>query len=258
MNHGAHGKFIVLGEYSVLDQGAALVVPLLDLKTTLKPQKNLKKYPVADDFRKFAITHGVTEIPQYAYSNIPPGSGLGASASFSVAMGKKQNPQGLFRLAQNLEHFFHHRSSGADVAGAILENPFIFQAGSAIDLETSPKNDWGFWISKPFPRTRSTGANVKQYEQSAPFFSVDDLAKAWASGPKDLAPLIETSSTWFDQTGRFPEPMKRLAALWLKHGALAVKPTGAGSGGCMLGLFPSRRPVPQGFLWWQYRSYVKC
>lgn len=77
----------------------------------------------------------------HLHSTIPVGAGMGASAALCVAMSRWFCAQNMIELSQcndfakELEHLFHGKSSGLDVAGVATEVGLYFKEGTTIPLK---------------------------------------------------------------------------------------------------------------------------
>lgn len=143
----AHGKWILLGEHSVLRGCSALAFPVYGKSLSLQWESSGPATPFRAVFRgergpEFQLLFSgvfdrALEILGEAQSStlkngtftvestLPVGAGLGASAALSVAVGrwfvhmKALDEARLFEFCRELENLFHGESSGVDVAVAL-------------------------------------------------------------------------------------------------------------------------------------------
>ncbi len=135
-NCASYGKWILCGEHAVLRNHSALVFPIYSKKLNLYYEPEDKPLNVRSEgnfsehyrFLFLSIYHKALDMLNikslrgeiHLSGNLPVGSGLGASASVSVILGKWFKFLGfikteeLFSFCKGLEDVFHGESSGAD------------------------------------------------------------------------------------------------------------------------------------------------
>ena len=159
-------KWVLTGEHAVLRGATAVALPHpefgLELIFTPKDSTELLVLPspqaqrvvmellqaVQDqcetEDRSFILPRGQLEIR----SSIPIGAGLGSSAALCVAMARwlaeplKIPPSEILPFATQLEHRFHGRSSGMDIAVIALAQPITFVMGrgpQTLPIKNIPK-----------------------------------------------------------------------------------------------------------------------
>ncbi len=275
----APGKWILVGEHSVLRGFPALVFPLeqraLDLVVKETQSSELSLELLGDYGPEFKILFwslvdracsiaGVNRTQLRGHlqlsSQIPVGSGLGASAALCVAMGKwflSQNlikQEDVYEFSRNLENLFHGESSGVDIAVALGNKPLRFlRNGERKILEISWKPKCFLSYSGQKGSTLECVQRVKKIMENNPdkgkqldlqmASSVAKAEKALLSskevGLSELKESFELARSCFDQWGlSVIEPMKYLES----RGAIAVKPTGSGGGGYILSLWKEDPP----------------
>ncbi|HEV2830702.1 MAG TPA: hypothetical protein VGW31_01865 [Hanamia sp.] len=179
-----NSKVLLFGEYSVLHNSMALVMPCdrfsgqLNFCTKSTPDKYAyRSNEFLKKFSGFIASHVdenfVLEVKQFEWeidnglffqSNIPQGYGLGSSAALVVAIflrylkkakGLKDELKGLtIDKAQKLksslgrmESFFHGTSSGMDPLSVILNEPVLYKSSNEI-------------LPVKLPRVNEAGKNV--------------------------------------------------------------------------------------------------
>lgn len=200
-----YAKLLLFGEYSVIQNGAALLLPLknfssyfsfmdkaTDMELAFTSNCNLKLFGaylagmknVKDNLELDAIIHDI-ERGLYLWSNIPSGYGVGSSgavcAAFYRTYGKHHyeddNAGDLNQLREFfgcMEGFFHGTSSGIDPITCYLSNP-LFVKGKKIEiLQTVPSmlSDWFLIDSKISRKTEVQVGNFMK-KWSDPKFAND-------------------------------------------------------------------------------------
>ena len=275
-------KCILAGEHAVIRGGPALVFPVrgCTLSLQFKPAHGECgaefSGTYSDDIHLLfwsVLEHGL-ELTQHQLNeiqgkfilvnNIPVGAGLGASAALCVALTRWFIASGivpasdLFSFAKRLEDLFHHKSSGLDIAAVMANSALRFQQGESKPLELSWKPRWKLSYSEQIGMTSHCVKKVNELIQRDPILGqqidqrmIDAVNQASIAleqqGPSaldHLANAINQTRTCFHQWGlaggRIETHMNEL----LRHGALAVKPTGSGDGGYVLSLWAPDAKLP--------------
>jgi mevalonate kinase len=200
-------------------------------------------------------------------STVPSGAGLGSSAALCVALARWLSgplgvpDAGILEFATHLEHRFHGKSSGMDVAVCAVERPISFVRGRGptfLQLERFPKftfQDTGLRAS-----TSKCIRRVEQLREEDPVSAIraDELMSLASRLILEGLPAYDGASA---EPGRetalrrVAEGMKSAHEAFLiwslvpgkvqreiedlyRQGALAVKLTGAGGGGFLVALWP--------------------
>lgn len=265
------GKWVLAGEHSVLRGGTAVALPHPEfgLTLTFQPQvweglsvAPLDAEPVLRDLlgsiEGLRAPVGSLQIE----STIPIGAGLGSSAALCIAVSRwLSEPLGLsegdlLEFATRLEHRFHGKSSGMDIAVIASEAPIRFAMASGpqpLGVKQLPK----FTFHDTGVRSRTSdcirkvealrdrepqlarGADEAMSEASR--LSVDGLTQFDAGdrelGLRTLAQAIRKAQECFQAWGLVPVEAQKIEKDLLSQGALAVKMTGAGGGGMMVALW---------------------
>lgn len=274
------GKWVLTGEHAVLRGATAVALPHPEMGLTLSFESRpggsqLEIEPsdaetvildllnaVAESWtregRQFTMPTGRLEMK----STIPIGAGLGSSAALCVALTHwLSEPLGLspeqkVEYATQLEHRFHGRSSGMDVAVIAAGEPISFVMGKGsqcMGIRKLPRftfHDTGlrsrtsecvskvetFRGEKP-----SLAEKVDEVMSSASRSAMEGLARYEAGnveeGLKILQESMEKARECFYTWELVPGAAKRLEEDLLKQGARAVKITGAGGGGMVVALW---------------------
>lgn len=204
-----------------------------------------------------------------AFDNtIPIGSGLGFSAALCVVLARLFVWKGwldedqIFTLSNQLEHFLHGTSSGVDIVGVCASVPMYYRKGETprpLNLIWNPT----LCLSLPSSSRKSLTAHcitkVARASKNDPKLAaaIDDAMYhstklAFRSLTQEVDPekrlqqlacAIGKASWCFHQWGLIPKEVAEHMLLLKQHGALAVKPTGAGGGGHVVSLWKNSDTV---------------
>ena len=278
------GKWVLAGEHAVLRGVTAIALPHPEFRLNLKfkPGGDFVVTPasaagvvgeliqaVEDERREeglsFAMPRGKLEI----LSTIPMGAGLGSSAALCVAMtrwmaeslmmGKSQ----YFEFATQLEHRFHGRSSGMDIAVTSAGEPISFVTGrgeqGARSLSVRKLPRFTFHDSGIRTRTSECIIRVERFREDNPTMAMkvdegmglasrlamEGLVKYDAGSTADglglLARAMAQAQECFYSWELVPGEAKRIVDQVVRDGALAAKLTGAGGGGFVVAVWPDQR-----------------
>lgn len=276
------GKWILAGEHAVLRGCGALVFPLESKKFILDYEAKDQDFEAhfsgstGADYQIlfYGLVDRVLEILKIPRkqllgvvkinSELPLGSGLGASAALCVAVVRWLNAMGyvaendLHELSRSLENVFHGESSGVDVAVALYGKPLFFQRNAEmrlLDITWKPNLYLSYcgqrgltqqcvekvknWIDKN-PRN-----NVDQEMAAAVDLAMQVLLKndgQSTSVSTGLISAINQAAHCFHQWGLDDGLVREEMDLLRDHGALAVKPTGSGGGGFILSYWQNDPP----------------
>lgn len=274
------GKWVLAGEHSVLRGTTAVALPHPEFGLTLnfEPNDDFKSLNVEPesaaslilellqavgeaweaDGRSFTYPTGTLKIE----STIPMGAGLGSSAALCVAMTQwmaeplsiSESQQADF--ATQLEHRFHGKSSGMDVAVIFAREPISFVKGrgvKSLGVKQLPK--FTFHDTQIRSRTSDCVLRVETFREESPTLAMkvdeamgtasriamEGLIQFDAGRKKEGLGLIQKSMQMsqecFYSWELVPGETKRLEERLLADGALAVKLTGAGGGGMLVALW---------------------
>ena len=213
---------------------------------------------VEGDGKSFLSPKGKLKIE----SNIPIGAGLGSSAALCVALTRwMAEPLSLVEsawveFATQLEHRFHGRSSGMDVAVISAGEAVSFVQGRGV-LPLGIKRLPVFTFHDTGLRSRTIDCvlKVEKFRETHPLSGVRvDETMAVASrlameglilfdsgqserGLQLLADSMRKSQECFYSWQLVPDDVRRMEQELLARGALAVKVTGAGEGGMLVALW---------------------
>ena len=270
-------KYILSGEHSVLRGYPAIVFPIPQKYIELSysyGSTNLKvdftgefERPVVLVFwgllseamqkvqRKKEDLKGNISI----YNNIPLGMGMGFSAALCVVITKLfialewLGRDELFAFATSLEDYFHGKSSGLDILGSLSTTGMYFndkKSYCSIDMLWQP-HLYLMYSGKVSVTAKCVKQVADIYARDQKQGKIIDIKMAKSVedakhslikdgvGFSQLAAAINNANECFKSWGLVPPEVESKVNFMLRHGAVAVKPTGAGDGGFLLGLWES-------------------
>ena len=260
-----YGKVIVFGEHFVVYDLPGIVMGLPFLYTTVRVKKgrwNLKnKTSVALQAVKQAMNIE-EDVNVTISSNIPIGQNLGSSAALSVAFARALNE--FYRLnldekeiraaAMAGERVFHGKPSGIDVEAALTPSFFIYTKSQGLTQHLNTPTTLHFTVtfSKPTAMSTSEAVNyvaqqLKDEDKRAWLFTqyqnvFDHAVHAIEQGnTQHLGWLMNVNHTLLYLLNLSTPAVENVRFQALKHNALGVKITGAGTGGNVLALFSDKQ-----------------
>jgi len=271
-----HAKCIIAGEHAVLRGHPSLVFPVKckSFELTYIPENHALDAdvyaPYGDNLLVFLwrimsislqmLNKDISEVKgKFILKNaIPMGCGLGFSAAICAAISQWLVWQGwlnkkeLFNFARTLEHGFHGKSSGVDIAGALSEEGIIY---SIHDGASNIPINWKPYIylssSKHHCSTEKCVSQVEKlhnedksladyldYEMAISVtLAIQALAMEEKQGFAKLAMAINKANTCFEKWDLITPDLASHIDILREAGAAAVKPTGSGGGGYIISLW---------------------
>lgn len=281
-----YGKWILAGEHAVVRGHPALVFPIKGKKLTL--QYNASSHSLGADYEGATgadmhllfwsvLEQGMQLLGRslnqlmghfHLNSTIPVGAGMGASAALCVAMSSWFCAQNMIEekkrleFAKELEHLFHGKSSGLDIAGVASDNGVYFHQGSCVPLQPIIQPIWylsscnqigitshciqqvqTLWDKDPQLAQRVDQQMIEAVEQCR-----TALEKQYPEGIERLAQAMNKAGECFFQWGLVSESLQHHMNHLFQAGALAVKPTGSGGGGYVLSLWQKKPNLDIGLI----------
>jgi len=277
----AHAKWILAGEHAVLRSSPALVFPVPNKYVELSylaAENELSadfSAPYGETLLLFfwgILEEGLHHLGLkqeqlkgkfFLKNNIPMGAGMGFSAALCVAVARWFAFQNwisndvLFDFAKKLENSFHGKSSGVDIAGVLNNQGMRFKSDTKvkpIELAWQPKLYLS--CSESISVTAKCIKAVDELWDHHPHqaekidaemaASVELAEKALRLNQQEgfplLAEAILAAQRCFEQWGLVKGALAQHMQALVEKGAVAVKPTGAGSGGYVLSLWNLEPP----------------
>jgi mevalonate kinase len=269
----AFGKVILLGEHAVvhgvpaiavgIDRGAratAIALPSGSSVLTVAPWAADVREDQAGDLSRAlqAIVAASGKGPARidAHADLPPGGGLGCSAALGVAIARALDPRAddgqAIERAMAWERIFHGNPSGIDTTVAALGSAIVFQKDRGYErLSFEGEMLLCVGSSGVASGTRAMVEHVARQLERRPevvrktfdgiHALVDNARVAIAGGDRStLGKLMDLNQMLLAGLMLSTEEIERMCDLARTTGALGAKLTGAGGGGSVVALAPSR------------------
>ncbi|HRD69492.1 MAG TPA: mevalonate kinase [Legionella sp.] len=281
-----YGKWILAGEHAVVRGHGALVFPIKKKQFSLNfnassPSLTAESTGSSGEDMSLlfwsVLEHGMQLLHKplnkisgrfSLHNEIPVGVGMGASAALCVALSRWFVAQKMIddsrctEFARELEHLFHGKSSGLDIAGVAADEGIYFEKGCLYPLKSVIHPLWYLSSCEQIGITANCIKQVNDLWVKNPEMAqqIDDqmisatqeCKLALENGGDDaiarLAHGLNKAAQCFYQWGLVSDLLDQHMNDLLRKGAIAVKPTGSGGGGFVLSLWNSRPPETAGLI----------
>jgi len=265
----ANGKVVLLGEHAVVYGVPAIaagiqrgVEAFAELSATSTLRVGERRATAGDDselgtgFKALLQALGAPPVAVEARLELPPGSGLGASAALGVAIaraviaaaGQDSDAARVLSAAAAWEGIYHGNPSGIDAAAAAHDGCIWFERGAGMQpLALARDLVLAIALAGPPASTKTMVESVARLRERRPAV-VDKALEGIRALVKNARLCLESgdlpglgSLMNYNQmllSGLFvsTEGIERCCALSREAGALGAKLTGAGGGGAVLAL----------------------
>lgn len=273
----ANSKLILVGEHAVVHGKPAIAIPfpLVGVESTVEhvpgevklnssfyhgpidsaPEK-LKGIIEAIKATLKHVNIPLKDLLIQIKSSIPPGKGLGSSASVAIAVvkslfnyaGVTYSERELLDLVNIAETYTHGKPSGIDSVTITSKSPVWFEREAPTNY-IEPQDDFYFIVadSGRMADTKTAVESITELIKSAPkrfHAKLDRIGEityqvrdALVKGGKYvLGQLLTEAQKELEALGVSDAVLNRLIYFALEEGALGAKLTGGGNGGCIIAL----------------------
>jgi mevalonate kinase len=259
----APGKLILFGEHAVV-YGHPAIAAAVGLRSTVRLHRHggpthIRRSSFRDERLQQAVARALPPqgLAVDIASELPPGRGMGSSASIAVAMvraavalaGERPDADLLFERSLALERIFHGQPSGVDNAVSIRGGMVRYRKGPPLVLQPIAVQQPLELVVLDSGRTGSTASLVAQVRAARP--AVDPILDAIGAlverlgelgdDPATLGAAMDENHALLRQLGVSDDTLDGLCAFAREHGALGAKLSGAGGGGVVLAWTPRER-----------------
>ena len=275
-------KWILAGEHAVLRGGTAIAIPHPELKLALSFRagflmRGSEIFPTtrarsfwsclqsvadqrSDEGRSFPMPEGELRGSKARFPSVRdwvPRAAISVAVARWLSEPLEPGGEAIYEFAKELEHRFHGRSSGMDVAVELVGKPISFVEEKWLpgprDQETSPihfsrhgpsRADVRMRLPRPDASRGKSASGHGNRRKNGPL-PPDRRWKGWSvstrgqkeAGLQKIAQGMQLAQECFYSWMLVPGEAHRIEESLLAQGALAVKMTGAGGGGFVVALW---------------------
>ncbi|GGA57679.1 mevalonate kinase [Pseudoclavibacter endophyticus] len=278
-----HGKAILLGEHSIVYEGPAIALPLLEMNATASiraaPEARIASdlyegavdgaparfAPIVEAVRaaRAVLAPGAGPFELTLHSDIPYERGLGSSAATAAAIvtavadavGAAPDEDTRHELIQRAERVAHGAPSGLDARAVVAPTPIRFDRGRAepagvaspltfVVADTGVRGSTREAVASVRARREADRAGIDAVIRRLATLA-DEAAADLVDGRADaLGDRMNEAHALLVRIDVSSHELDALVVAATAAGALGAKLTGGGRGGCVLALAPSREDAP--------------
>ncbi|SET81554.1 mevalonate kinase [Oceanobacillus limi] len=273
----AHSKLILIGEHAVVHGQPAIAIPfpLVGVESVIERisgpitfdstfyQGPMDAAPITLDgiINSIEATLDHLQLPKRnllirVKSSIPPGKGLGSSASVAIAIIRSlfayaevsYTEKELLYFADIAETFAHGSPSGIDTLTITSESPVWFEKENPISY-IKPSSDFHFIVADTgrIGDTRSAVESVAHLLKTAPrkiHAKIERIGELThhakyaleKAGRNFLGQVLNEAQKELESLGVSDAGLNKMIKFAREEGAIGAKLTGGGNGGCIIAL----------------------
>jgi mevalonate kinase len=266
----ASAKFLLAGEYSVLLEGPALAIPLVNLQLHYHESPNSSDSGQASPSTRVYLNHEritdherlskvlalreiITTAPApseiHITTQIPIGKGLGSSAALCVAMTRfhhhESTREQVAEIALEGEKLFHGNPSGVDPYCVSFEAPIAYTRSPrqchTLDLG-SLKDSGLIFLLRDSGGEHSTKVQLQTVMTKESLIrelavEAKQMLEAVGRDAKGIAPIMKRIQVILNEAGASSPAIEANIAELYSLGAQGAKITGSGRGGFVVSVF---------------------
>ena len=239
-----HAKAIFFGEHAVVYGYKGITIPLPEMKVDVTFRKTDIVQQRDDILNYIAKTCDIDEKTEIIInSSIPVGRGLGSSAALSVAVARAKNLDAR-KIANICEKYIHGNPSGIDVNQVLSDTPLLFsKKDGAKELNFNLHSylliiDTGVvGITKyTLEHIKNNYENYKKYIDELGSITDKVIPHLKNNDIKIIGQYMNEAHSLLQKLGVSHKANDEVVQICREAGAIGVKLTGGGAGGCCIAL----------------------